>query len=99
MEELFYNYGVDFYIAGHEHNYERMFDVAPEKNARVPWLSGKTTQSTTNMPATTYIITGAAGCRENHEPFTRSPPRRVALRSNTYSFSRMHVYNSTHLYW
>ena len=27
LEEVFYKYGVDFYICGHEHNYERMYDI------------------------------------------------------------------------
>ena len=39
-----------------------------------PWLSGVTTRSTTNPPATTYIVVGSAGNHENHEPFTRKAP-------------------------
>lgn len=54
-------YGVDLYLCGHEHNYERMYDIAPDFNILSPWTSGKTTQSTVDMPATTYIVTGAAG--------------------------------------
>lgn len=27
LEKIFHKYGVDLYLAGHEHNYERMFDV------------------------------------------------------------------------
>ena len=75
LESLFYKYGVDLYMAGHEHDYERMYDVAPHKNSLEPWLSGKTTQSTVDMPATTYIISGAAG---NHENPVRAGARRDA---------------------
>ena len=67
VERLFYKYGVDLYICGHEHDYERMFDVAPKPNLLHPWLSGETTRSTRNMPATTYIVVGSAGNHENHE--------------------------------
>jgi hypothetical protein len=27
LETLFHQYGVDFYMCGHEHDYERMFDA------------------------------------------------------------------------
>ena len=34
-------------VCGHEHDYERMFDVAPNYNPVLPYLSGKTTCSPT----------------------------------------------------
>ena len=99
LEPLFFKYGVDFFIVGHEHNYERMYDVAPKENAKDPWLSGVSTQSTTDMPATTYIVVGSAGNQENHEPFTRDPPPRTALALNEYGYGRMLVHNASHLQW
>ncbi|CAJ1384848.1 unnamed protein product [Effrenium voratum] len=99
LEELFYKYGVDLYLAGHEHDYERMFDVSPRYDPATPWLSGVTTQSTVDPPATTYIITGSAGNVEDHEPFTRPAPSRSAKRLNTYGWSRMTVHNASHLLW
>ena len=44
-------------------------------------------------------MSGSAGCRELHEPFTRPQPARSAFRSNTFSYSRMTVYNASHLHW
>lgn len=99
LEELFYKHGVDLYIAGHEHDYERMYDVAPRYNAKTPWLSGVTTRSTKDPPATTYIVTGSAGNVEDHEPFTRKAPARSAKRLNTYGWSKLAVHNATHLLW
>lgn len=99
LEELFYRHGVDMYMAGHEHNYERMFDVSPKWNPMMPWLSGITTESTIDPPATTYIVTGSAGNVEDHEAFTRPAPRRSAKRLNTYGWSKMTVYNASHIYW
>jgi len=89
MEELFFKYGVDIFINGHEHDYERMYDV----------YQGKTMQTTTNPKATMYIVTGAAGNQEKHEPFIRPQPTRSALRANTYGYSRMWVHNATHIHW
>lgn len=99
LEELFYRHGVDLFIVGHEHNYERMYDVAPAYNATAPWLSGATTRSTVDPPATTHIVTGSAGNVEDHEPFTRPAPLRTAKRLNTFGWSRMTVHNETHLLW
>eukprot|EP00633_Aureoumbra_lagunensis_P005248 CAMPEP_0197316426 /NCGR_PEP_ID=MMETSP0891-20130614/42762_1 /TAXON_ID=44058 ORGANISM="Aureoumbra lagunensis, Strain CCMP1510" /NCGR_SAMPLE_ID=MMETSP0891 /ASSEMBLY_ACC=CAM_ASM_000534 /LENGTH=440 /DNA_ID=CAMNT_0042805893 /DNA_START=95 /DNA_END=1414 /DNA_ORIENTATION=+ len=94
--QIFYDYGVDLFINGHEHNYERMYDIAPHP---INSTSGFTTQSTTDMPATTYIVTGAAGSDENHESFKRPLPPRTAYRTDAYGYSRMQIYNETHLYW
>jgi len=99
VEHLFYQYGVDLYICGHEHNYERMYDVAPKPNVRTPWLSGVTTKSTKNMPATTYIVVGSAGNVESHERFTRKAPPRTALALNEYGYGRLIVHNASHLQW
>ncbi|KAJ8604431.1 hypothetical protein CTAYLR_000882 [Chrysophaeum taylorii] len=96
--QIFYDYGVDLFINGHEHNYERMFDVAPEPD-NLSWLSGISTQSTVDMPATTYIITGDAGSDEDHEVFDREQPNRTAFRTDSYGYSRMEIYNATHLHW
>jgi len=44
----------------------------------------------------------AHACRtdhENHEHFERSMPSRTAIRLDEYGYSRMYVYNATHLRW
>jgi len=89
MEELFYENGVDLYLCGHEHNYERMFDV----------YNTTSTQSTVNPPSTVYVVTGDAGGPEGHESFTKDQPDRAAFRTDAYGYSRMTIYNNTHLYW
>jgi len=89
FEETFHKYGVDLFIAGHEHNYERMYDV----------YKNETTKSTINPPATIHIVTGNAGGPENHEIFQREQPSRTAFRTDAYGYSRMQVYNTTHLHW
>lgn len=47
-----------------------------------------------------HIVTGAAGCPENLDYFApvQQHPWSV-VRSSTYGFGHLIVYNSTHLYW
>lgn len=89
LEQLFFEQGVDFFLNGHEHNYERMW----------PTYKGNSQQSNVEPNATIYIVTGAAGCSELHEPFTRDQPPRSAFRSNTFGYSRFIVHNHTHVHW
>lgn len=89
LEELFHSTGVDIFINGHEHNYERMQDI----------YKSNTNQLTTNMRATTYIVTGAAGNREGHEPFTLPQPKWSAVRANLQGYSKLTVLSETQLHW
>lgn len=89
LEELFMDQGVDIFMNGHEHNYERMW----------PTYKGLSTPSNVDPKAPIYIVTGAAGCRELHEPFTRPQPPRSAFRSNNFGYSRFIVHNATHAHW
>eukprot|EP00051_Salpingoeca_urceolata_P028294 m.486118 g.486118 ORF g.486118 m.486118 type:complete len:545 (+) comp24185_c0_seq1:153-1787(+) len=89
FEQLFFDQGVDLFINGHEHNYERNW----------PTYKDKTDQSNLEPKATIYIVTGSAGCRELHEPFRMKQPPRSAYRSNTFGYSKMIVHNATHMRW
>eukprot|EP00939_MAST-03C_sp_MAST-3C-sp1_P004575 g4575.t1 len=89
FERLFFEQGVDLFVNGHEHNYERNW----------PTYLNKTHQSNKNPPAPIFIVTGAAGCKELHEPFVQKQPPRSAFRSNTFGYSRMTIHNATHLRW
>ena len=89
LEDVFFDQGVDLYLNGHEHDYERNW----------PTYQFKTDQSNLDPKATIYIVTGAAGCSEMHEPFTKPQPPRSAFRSNTFGYSKMWIYNATHIQW
>lgn len=84
LEKLLYEYGVDLWINGHEHNYERMYDIAPKET--YTYLSGVTTQTTVDPPATIYIVTGDAGNREDHEDFKYPQPDRTAFRTSAFGY-------------
>ena len=89
LEDLFFQYGVDFSVNGHQHNYERSF----------PTYQDKSQSNYQNPTATIYVVTGAAGSREMHTPFITKQPSWSAFRSNTFGYTRMIVHNSTHIHW
>ena len=45
-----------------------------------------------------FLVTGSAGCLENHNPF-RPSTNISAFRSDDYGYGRMKVFNSTHLHF
>ncbi|XP_046847754.1 acid phosphatase type 7-like [Xenia sp. Carnegie-2017] len=94
LEPLFYKYGVDLLIWAHEHNYERLF---PIYNLKI--FNGSTESPYKNPGAPVHVTTGSAGCKERHDAFTKDAPYFTAFRSRDYGYSRMTIYNSTHLYF
>jgi len=93
LEPLFYKYGVDLELWGHEHSYERMF---PLYNRTV---YNNTDNPYNNPPAPVHIVTGSAGCQENTDGFIPNPPPWSAFRSSDYGYARMTVHNKTHIYF
>jgi len=92
FEDLFYEHGVDIYLCGHQHNYERAFDI----------YKGRTWRRTRNMKATTHILTGAAGQSKVlpvRKPFLRRVEPWDAFRNAVFGFGRITVHNSTHVHW
>ena len=81
MEDLLFKYGVDLFVNGHEHDYERSWPV----------YNGTSDQSNIDPKGTIYIVSGSAGSVELHEPFTRPQPEWSAFRTNTFGYSRMFV--------
>ncbi|VDN55988.1 unnamed protein product [Dracunculus medinensis] len=93
LEKLFYTYGIDLEIWAHEHSYERMWPLYNRtiyNGTRGPYI---------NPPAPVHVISGSAGCKENTDPFVEHPSPWSAFRSSNYGFSRMHIFNATHLYF
>lgn len=93
LEALFYENGVDMQIWAHEHTYERFYPIYDYKV-----LNGSTDEPYVNPKAPVHIITGSAGCEEGHDFFTPKSPEWSAYRSRDYGYSRLKVYNHTHLY-
>nr|XP_006817248.1 PREDICTED: iron/zinc purple acid phosphatase-like protein-like [Saccoglossus kowalevskii] len=93
LEHLFYKYGVDLELWAHEHSYERLWPVYDLKV-----YNGSVDAPYTNPKAPVHIITGSAGCKEDHDGF--QPPYRPwsAFRRQDYGYTRMQILNNTHLY-
>ncbi|XP_060082446.1 acid phosphatase type 7-like [Ylistrum balloti] len=91
LEKLFKSYDVDLMFWAHEHSYERLWPVY-DRNV----LNG-TKAPYTNPGAPVHIITGSAGCSEDHDDFGNAAPW-SAFRSVDYGYTRMKVYNATHIY-
>jgi acid phosphatase type 7 len=92
LEELFLKYGVDLEFWAHEHSYERLW---PIYNYTV--YNGSYDKPYTNPRAPIHITTGSAGCDEKHDPFGDSTYF-SAFRSTDYGYTRMQVFNATHLH-
>ncbi|KAK7490603.1 hypothetical protein BaRGS_00018206 [Batillaria attramentaria] len=92
LEDIFYQEGVDLYISGHRHNYERTW----------PMYRGKVFQEHyENPPAPVYIVNGAMGYQlivENiieHNPwtaFSTSDPEKEL-------YGKLEILNGSHLMW
>jgi len=104
MEYLLNKYNVDLFLNGHEHNYERNYAVfnstlVTKGSSGAPGGNASNPEVLVNPKAPIYIISGSAGDKERHEPFTRAQPPYSAFRSNTYGYGRMTIYNATTLLW
>uniref|UniRef100_A0A8D0KEW0 Purple acid phosphatase n=1 Tax=Salvator merianae TaxID=96440 RepID=A0A8D0KEW0_SALMN len=93
LEDLFYKYGVDLELWAHEHSYERLW---PVYNYKV--YNGSSEAPYTNPGAPVHIITGSAGCTERLDPFIPEPREWSALRVEDYGFTRMQIFNRSHLW-
>jgi 3',5'-cyclic AMP phosphodiesterase CpdA len=93
LEDLLYKYGVDLYLCGHEHSYERLW---PVYQSRV--YNGSLAFPYTDPPAPVHIISGAAGNQEQFDVFGPAADW-SAFRSSTYGFGELTVYNATVAQW
>ncbi|CEG41438.1 iron zinc purple acid phosphatase-like [Plasmopara halstedii] len=92
FEDKFFVHGVDLYLCGHQHNYERAFDV----------YKSQTWKRTRNMRATTHILTGASGqylTSIMRKSFEKPSAIWDAFRNSIFGYSRMEIVNATHLHW
>jgi len=89
FEPLFHQYGVDIYLSGHSHAYER---VAPIFNGTVD------AAGLNNPNGTMYVVNGAAGHYDGLDTLTR-PLQSYSryAQDNAYSWSTLEFHNCTHL--
>ena len=66
LEAILNDYGVDLVLAGHVHNMERTFPL--RNNTLVP--SDDPAKPYHNAKAPVYVVSGAVGCAEEHDPMS-----------------------------
>lgn len=89
FEPFFKQYGVDLYLSGHSHVYQR----------NAPIYNGTIDPAGLNNPSSTlYIVNGAAGHYDGLDSFvTPTPAYSVYQQNTTYSWSTLNFHNCTHL--
>ncbi|XP_018644223.1 acid phosphatase-related [Schistosoma mansoni] len=93
LENLFYQYGVDLIIAGHEHSYERFWPVYN----RTVCNSTTSENPYENPDAPVHIVSGAAGSDEGKDTFIYGGKPWSAFRTTDFGYTRMTIRNVTHL--
>jgi hypothetical protein len=113
LEELLHRYGVDVYVAGHVHDYERYW---PVHNYSVGVGNATAFDRYRNPRATVHVTSGAGGNAEMHEGRAAPPRGRSTSKdapwcafqsgfgptpeqSYDFSYSRVAAHNATHLQW
>uniref|UniRef100_A0AC35TM98 Purple acid phosphatase n=1 Tax=Rhabditophanes sp. KR3021 TaxID=114890 RepID=A0AC35TM98_9BILA len=91
LEKFYYDNSVDMVFTGHQHNYERYFPVYDRK------VFKSSPNPYHNAKATTYVISGNAGCHSSGAAFGKISPF-SAIQSQDYGYSILHVINKTTLY-
>ena len=107
--------GVDMYVTGHIHQYQRSLPVYPNANNGTGAVdtATATNSGTPGAPAAVYtnpaymtmVVTAAPGDQEvnrrrrRRAAAARTPDLGVQAESSNYGFSLLNVVNATHLHW
>ncbi|OMJ90358.1 hypothetical protein SteCoe_7272 [Stentor coeruleus] len=96
FEELWHKYKVDFVINAHVHAYERLASVY--HNVSVPCeYEDQNTCIGASEPV--FVVTGTPGNQESYAPISPTPLPFSMAQDAGWGYSRLTVFNSTHLYW
>lgn len=96
VEELLYAAKVDLVLTGHLHNYQRLQPLYHSTSHLGPLDS---LHLHVNPTAPVYIVTGTGGSREGSDYLSPTPQSWTQVQLRETSYSRIHLSNSTHLYW
>ncbi|KAJ5813604.1 Metallo-dependent phosphatase-like protein [Penicillium pulvis] len=101
FEALFLEHGVDLYLSGHIHWYERLF---PLGNGTIDTASVINNHTYRMNPgkSMTHVVNGMAGNIESHSEFSTGEGLTnitAVLNTKEYGFSKLTVANSTAMKW
>ena len=93
LEDLFFEEGVDLYISGHRHNYERSWPLYRGKAFQQGYRNPKAPVHIVNgAMGYTYIVESIVQQANSWSAFSLSDPRKEL-------YGKLEVLNSTHLMW
>jgi len=93
LEAILKNYSVDIYLSGHQHSYERTYPVYQDESQM------QENHTYVNSSDPVHIVSGNAGNQEDLDWFGPVYEPWSCVRSSTYGYGHLKVYNKTHLYW
>ena len=96
FEEFWMKSGADMVISGHVHAYERL---GPVYNNVSMECEVETQNVCINSPTPIYPVTGVPGNDESYDPVSTDPLPFSKAQDGELGFSRLTVFNETHLLW
>ncbi|KAL3430510.1 Metallo-dependent phosphatase-like protein [Aspergillus tetrazonus] len=102
FENLLLQYGVDAYLSGHIHWYERMFPMTANGTIDESSIADNHTYTTNSGKSMTHIINGMAGNIESHSWFDEGEGLTeitAKLDRTHFGFSKLTVVNETVVTW
>lgn len=99
FEALWLKYGVDMYVSGHIHWYERMWPLGANGTLDTTSIIDRNTYHTNPGVSITHIINGMAGNVETHTQLGDHTPLEITnvLNDKQFGFSKLTVHNRTAL--
>jgi hypothetical protein len=94
LETYLQNGGVDLYICGHQHNYQRLL---PQRANVVEECYNADHSVYKDCKDMTTLVVGSPGCSEGIS--TGKAPKGLATQSLSYGYGHLTVINSTVMYW
>jgi len=101
FEELLLSNGVDAYLAGHIHWYERLYPLGANGTIDTASIINKNTYIANEGKSMTHIINGMAGNIESHSQLGDDPVLNITnvLDQTHYGFSKLTIKDSKTLTW
>ncbi|RAL08271.1 purple acid phosphatase family protein [Aspergillus homomorphus CBS 101889] len=102
FEGLLLKYGVDAYLSGHIHWYERLYPLGANQTIDTASIINNNTYIANNGKSLTHIINGMAGNIESHSEFSKGQGLTnitAVLDTVHYGFSKLTVKSETEVKW
>lgn len=101
FQGLLIDNGVDLYLSGHIHWYERLFPLTAKGAVDSSAIINNNTYLANEGTSMAHIINGMAGNIESHSTLGTSPilPITAVLDDSHYGFSKLTFHNATALTW